>query len=186
MKMEPIPTEFDSTTNALMNTLSSMGVSDATLEEDMTFLTDMFMLITRQDPENIDPEHTTRVLDCAFLGLLYHRHMPFQIQEDDGTIGALKIPERAPNDYAFTLNAVTQALVRQVGVNPGHIAIVGLEGGALGRSHMRNLPDDLPEDHPDIELHKQFLALTMLGMLVHRLLPHTSTSPKEQGIYGNE
>lgn len=186
MDMEPIPTEFDSTTNAIMHTLTAMGVEDATLEEDMSFLTNMFMAVTRTDPENVEPEHTTRVLDCAFIGLLYHRHMPFQILESDGTIGELTIPERAPNDYVFTLNAVTQALVRQVGINPGHIAIVGLEGGTLGRSHLRDLPEGLSDDDPDVELHKQFMALVMLGMLVHRLLPRTTTSPKEQGIHGNE
>ena len=106
---QPIPTEFDSTSSALFNGLRSLGVEQKKIEEDMDFVASVFQEIVR-DREGPVPSarDTTEVLDCALIGLTYHRRMPFQMQEPDGSFGGLEIPERADNDYIFTLTAVTK------------------------------------------------------------------------------
>ncbi len=77
---------------------------------------------------------TTEVLDCALIGLLYHRQMPFQIEDEHGNISELAVPERAGDDYIFTLTALTNALVRRGVANNTQIMTAAMEGGLLSRT----------------------------------------------------
>lgn len=166
-----MPTEFDPTTQALLNTINREGVPDSVIEEDMNFMIDLFMQVSSRD-ERIPQQRTTEVLDCAFIGLLYHRHMPFQITRQDGTEEKGTLDEdRAGNDYLFTLNALCTALTRDYGKSPSEVTVVGLEGAMLMRSHLMDIPDDTPNDDPTKVLMIQVLTLGTLGMTVHRLLP---------------
>lgn len=158
-------TEFDRTTDAILHTIQALGVTDEQVLEDQNFLVDLFAEVSVQTVEGIEPIRTIEVLDCAFIGLLYHRHMPFRDTE-----GETFYPERSPNDYIFTLNALSSGVVDQLGVSKVSLLKAGAEGALLARSHMR---DDLVED----DLGMQFLALSTLGMIVHRLVPFTREKP---------
>jgi hypothetical protein len=161
------PSEFDETTDRVLRTLFAFGVTDQQIEMDQEFLCDLMLATAKVEGTQAD---TIRVMDCAFLGLLYHRHMPFLDPDDDSVI----TPEREPNDYTFTLNAVMHALIEQVGI-PKTVAMRTVEEGArLVVPHLKE-----PETYePDgTTLHVQLIALTATGMLIHRLMPSTSRHP---------
>jgi hypothetical protein len=182
----PIPTEFDSTTGALVRGLQTLGVTEQDVHEDMEFVANIFQVVVKAGDHPVrSSKEVTEVLDCALIGLLYHRRMPFQMQEEDGTIGGLEIPKRADNDYLFTLTAVTGALVRQGVANNTQIMTAATEGALLARVHMPDI--ELKSVDPLIyELRKQFLTICTIGMIVHRLMPHSQTPPAEQGVYGSD
>jgi hypothetical protein len=94
------PNEFDRTTSAVLHTVQALGVPDKAIEEDQNFLVDL-MLTVGGVADDSDTADTVAAMDCAFIGLLYHRHMPFMMSHEDG---AVKAPEREATDYAFTLN----------------------------------------------------------------------------------
>lgn len=173
-----MPTEFDPTTRVMLATMAHMGVSDKTLEEDMVFLTDLFSLVASRDT-SIPMQLTTEVLDCAFIGLVYHRHMPFEIVnspgDEDGVVG---IPDREANNYVFTATALSRGLMQAGDANAMQVMAATMEGAILARRHLLDLPEDASDD--DKELSKQFLALASIGMLVHRLAPTSKKPPRTQ------
>lgn len=166
-----MPTEFDPTTDALLRTITVLGVTDEQLHADMDFLTDFFTQVSSHDVKNIPAQRTTEVLDCAFIGLVYHRHMPFKDFETEETIR----PPRDPNNYTFTLSAVSASLARDRGLSAEQIAQAAMEGGLLGKSHLNRDTDE--SDEQQVELRRQFLAMCMLGMIIHRLMWTTEEEP---------
>lgn len=161
------PSEFDETTDRVLRTLLLFGVTEEEVVQDQEFLCDLMLATAKVVGEQKD---TMRVMDCAFIGLLYHRHMPFLDRDDDSVMR----PERSPNDYTFTLNAVMHALISQVGI-PKTVAMRTVEEGAsLIIPHLTE-----PESYDDdgTALHVQLIALTATGMLIHRLMPSTSHHP---------
>jgi hypothetical protein len=186
MTTGPIATEFDTTTGALVRGLQTLGVTEETVHGDMEFVANVFQEVVKAGDRPLrSPKETTEALDCAFIGLLYHRRMPFQMQEPDGSMGGLEIPKRADNDYIFTLTAVTNALVRQGVANNMQIMTAATEGALLARAHMPDI-DKKTIDPVIYELRSHFLTMCTIGMIVHRLMPHSSTPPSEQGVYGSD
>lgn len=164
-----LPTEFDKTTDRLMRTVASFGVEDEAIRDDQDFLVNLMASVSNDDP-NITMQETIWVMDVAFIGLLYHRHMPF-LDEDDVRFN----PERGAADYTFTLTAVSNAIVHQLNVTKEDIVDVSNEVCARVLRHLRR-PDDL-SDPESLILHRQWLALSILGMIIHRFIPSTSTHP---------
>jgi hypothetical protein len=161
-------TEFDPTTNALLNTLSHFGVSDLELKADQDFICELMETVTESMSGGDDDMHIIRLMDCAYLGLLWHRHMPYEVD------GELKRPEQVgPNDYVKTL-AVVSASLHKDGVARHAIMAGATEGAMLARSHMKDPEDRDPEDEP---LLRDILSLCSLGMVLHRLLPHHDQPP---------
>lgn len=162
-------TEFDPTTNALLNTVTHMGVSDVELTADQTFIADLMLAVNGSLTMGEDPMHTIRLMDCMYIGLVWHRHMPYEVD------GEVKRPTSiGPGDYTHTLTIVSNAMARDHGMSKGQVMVAAAEGGYLARSHMKDVAERNPDDEP---LLRDILALTALGMILHRLLPTTNQPP---------
>lgn len=166
------PNEFDRTTTAVLHTVQALGVTDEQIERDQEFLCDLMVTVGGISDDSTT-EDTVAAMDCAFIGLLYHRHMPFIDSEDGATIH----PARGATDYATTLTAVANGLISGFGVSPSHIQRAAEEGTVLATRNLRVPPSSKPED---IVLHTHVIALFVIGMLVHRLMPTTPHHPMEQ------
>lgn len=161
------PSEYDATTQALFNTLQGYGVSDRVLQEDMEFVASFFAEVGTSFERGI--QDTMEVMDVAYIGLIYHRHMPFL---DDET-GEPERPDKAPNNYARTFGMLAQALEEQQGIESEQIVDAANAGADLAARNMR--PSAIIET---ADLALQFTVIVSIGMVVHRLLPHTPNPPK--------
>lgn len=161
------PSQFDRTLSRVLRTIEKFDVTDEEILLDQEFLHD---LVLQVGLSNTAPNDGIDLLDCAFIGLLYHRHMPFLDPETDEPV----TPDRALNEYAWTLKAVGSALIHQVGI-PRNLVLRALEEGAdFSAPYLR-----VDQDTPDVDLHVQVITLCCIGMLIHRLLPGTSTPPRK-------
>lgn len=167
-----MPSEFDPTINRVCRTLAASGVSDSEISEDMHFLTELMLTIGNSDA-SIPMEETTWMMDLAFIGLLYHRHMPW-IDEHDGHVGR---PDFGAADYVATLTALSNALIEQAGVSKDTIKRTAIIATARVLPHLRLLPSGVDGGDEDALLHRQWLALSCIGALVHHHLPGTSEPP---------
>lgn len=167
-----MPSEFDATTDALLRTIQVvMHVSQEELEADQQFLCDLLNVIGNPDP-SITMEEMIHVMDMAYIGLIYHRHIPF-IDRDTNEKVLLSADD--PAAYTKTLSMLSTALVEQQGVTPEQIMVVATEAGQEGAHHLR-MPDDF--DHESMRLHTDFIAMCVLGLMVHRLIPSTTEVPQ--------
>jgi hypothetical protein len=157
------PTEFDATTDAILATVQALGATDAELVADQEFVVELFIQVG--NPAGPPDADWMGTMDCVFIGLIYHRHMPFYNED-----GERFRPERGDADYVFTLSAVSNALARQVGATPEQVTAIAIEAMDKLMPQMKPV-EDLHE------LHTQVMALMILGMLVHRLMPHTNIHP---------
>ena len=162
-----IPSEFDPTTNSLLQTIQFFGVSDEELRADQEFLVDIMLMIGSYTST---AEQTVAVMDVAFIGLLYHRHIPFIDEDSDELVR----PDIAPADYTVTLSILSNALIEQTGMDPMTIIETTMDAANYVLPHLRH-PDSLDKD--GTLLHVQFLAMSMIGMLVHRHVPTTHNHP---------
>jgi hypothetical protein len=168
-----IPSEFDPTTNSLLQTIMFFGVSEDELRADQDFLVDVMLMIGSTDPRTTTMEQTVAVMDVAFIGLLYHRHIPFIDEDTDELVR----PDIAPADYTVTLSILSNALIEQTGMDPTTIIETTMDAANYVLPHLRH-PDSLDKD--GTLLHVQFLALSMIGMLVHRHVPTTHDKPRKE------
>lgn len=155
-----MPTEFDPTTDRLLASLASLGVTDEELSEDQNFLVELMMQVGKAEGDKPDDDDFIAVMDCAYIGLVYHRHMPFIVDSGE-KLTVPQMPGKGPNDYYSTLSALSNALVRSV---PGLTkdGIKALAAGACMRA-LRWMNRD-----PEVmDLAKHFLAMTSLGYLIH-------------------
>lgn len=165
------PTEFDDTTNALFMTIEvAMGVPDEELIKDQQFLCDMLGLIGRSHPD-ADDDEMIHVMDMAYIGLIYHRHMPFIREETNEKV---LLSERDPAGYTKTISMLSTALVQQQGVDPALILEAAGDAAQEGIRYLRR-PETL--DNEGLRLHTDFIAMCILGLLVHRLIPTTDVPP---------
>ena len=162
-----IPSEFDPTTNSLLQTIQFFGVSDEELRADQEFLVNVMLMIGSYTST---AEETVAVMDVAFIGLLYHRHIPFIDEDTDELVR----PVMEPAEYTTTLSILSNALVEQMGLDPRLIMEAASDAAEYVLPHLRN-PDSLDKD--GTLLHVQFLAMSMIGMLVHRYVPTTHNHP---------
>lgn len=162
------PSEYDDTTNRVLRTVQAFGVTDEEIQDDQLFLVTMLEQIGIVYGEFQD---TIKAMDLAFIGLLYHRHMPFRASEDDDT---LVQPRKGPADYTGTLSAVSTALIQQAGIPPQVISQTANDAARLALEHLRK-PDSFERD--DLTLHTQWIALSVIGLMVHRLMPSTHDNP---------
>jgi hypothetical protein len=165
-------TEFDRTTNVLLKTIQHMGVPDEDIEADQHFLVDMMNTVGRAIEEESMHEFIEH-MDVAFIGLLYHRHMPF-LDEDGGKI---TYPDTSPNDYAVTMSLVLTALERQIGI-PKDLLTRGIERGSDHALKMLRRPESF--DDESLVLHTHVVAMCIIGMLIHLYMPFTDKTPEEQ------
>lgn len=170
MPLEPsgeLPSKFDRTLSRVLRTIETFDVTDEEVLADQDFLLSLVEQVGLADNA---PNEGVDLLDCAFIGLLYHRHMPFLDPEDDRPI----MPDRAPNEYGWTLKALGSALIHQVGI-PRNLVERAIEEGANDAA-----PYLCVDQHTsDLTLHTQVLTLCCIGMLIHRLLPGTTTPPRK-------
>lgn len=165
------PTEFDSTIDALCATLDVLGVSDVELHADQQYVFDLIAEVGDSDP-SIPFDASMKLMDLMFIGLIYHRHMPF--------LNADRTPVDEPHgdetkDIAQTLGMLSRALSRDFGVSHAQITEAATEGGNFAVSHLGPL---FSMDDEHTERPRQVIALVCLGLLVHRFIPHTPDAPK--------
>jgi hypothetical protein len=160
------PSQFDRTLARVLRTIETFDVSDDEILLDQEFLHDLVLQVGMKDNA---PNDGIDLLDCAFIGLLYHRHMPFLDPHTDETVP----PDRAPNEYGWTLRAVGSALIHQVGIPRNLVERTLEEGADISAPYLR------VDTASDITLHIQVIMLCCIGMLIHRLLPGTSTPPRK-------
>lgn len=167
------PSEFDDTTNALLRTIQIvMHVPEETLVQDQEFLCDMLTLIGTTQVGKITTEQTIHVMDMAYIGLLYHRHMPF-VREETGE--KVQLSQHDPAGYTKTLSMLSTALVQQQGVSPDQIMEVAGDAAQEAIMHLR-APETLDRD--GLQLHTDFIAMCITGLMVHRLIPTTEEPPQ--------
>lgn len=167
-------TEFDKTTNMVLQTIQRVGVTDEQIGEDQQFLVDLFMTIGRAN-EGEDDREWMGAMDCAFIGLIYHRHILFKDEDNPGVL--IPRPDWEATDYLGTMNMVIQCLIIQLHV-PQHLIESAIQEGAdRAMKHCRK-PESF--DSEGLTLHKHLVCLMIIGVLVHRLLPRTSTPPNQQ------
>ena len=163
------PTEFDRTTNLVLRTIQAAGTTDWEIAEDQSFLCDLMQSVGKSDADQSMHE-TMEAMDVAFIGLLVHRHLPYR----DGDTGEITRPaEKGPANYTFTMNIVANMLI-EVGIPPSVVEMTANEGAARAVQHMRP-----PESFRDeaLTLHTHVVALFVIGILVHRLMPTTTDHP---------
>jgi hypothetical protein len=168
-----MPSEFDPTTDALLRTIQVvMEVPEEVLAADQQFLCDVLNVIGSSHAGRITMEQTIHVMDMAYIGLIYHRHMPFINEETDEKV---LLSADDPAAYTKTLSMLSTALVQQQGVSPEQIMDTASDAAAEAIQHLRQ-PDSL--DHEGLRLHTDFIAMCILGLMVHRLIPSTTEVPK--------
>jgi hypothetical protein len=163
------PSEYDDTTNALLQTVQLFGTTDKDIEDDQLFLVDLMMTIGASPHQTM--ADTINAMDVAFLGLIYHRHMPYEDENGD-----MVMPDRAPNDYVRTLNLLANSIVSEVGVPLPMVTMCANDAAEMCMSHMRR-PDSLNET----TLHEHMLALFVIGLLIHRFIPLSDEPPTTKG-----
>jgi hypothetical protein len=166
------PTEFDVTTDRVLTTIYAAGTTSKQIVEAQDFVCDLLMMVGKNHP-SIPEEETIECLDIAFIGLLVHRHMPYK----DAETGRLFRPDIADNDYGVTLTNLVNVIIQGLGVGIERVAEVVTEGGNRAVRHMRP-PDSFDDD--GVALHAQVVALFVIGLLTHRLMPTTPYPPQEQ------
>jgi len=167
------PSEFDPTTNAVLRTIQEvMKVPEEELIADQHFLADIMLMIGAYNVSAIPMESTVHVMDMAYIGLLYHRHIPF-INEDTNEKVLLSAGD--PSAYTKTLSMLSTALVTQQGVSPEQIMETASDAASEAIQHLRR-PDTLDAD--GLRLHTDFIAMCILGLMVHRLIPTTEVPPQ--------
>jgi len=168
-----LPSEFDPTTDALLRTIQVvMEVSEEELVADQGFLCDLLNMIGSTNAGHITTEQTIHVMDMAYIGLIYHRHIPF-INEDTGEKVLFSADD--PAAYTKTLSMLSTALVQQQGVTPEQIMDTATDAAAEAIQNLRR-PDSL--DNEGLRLHTDFIAMCVLGLMVHRLIPTTTDVPQ--------
>lgn len=165
------PSEFDATTNAVLATVQALGITVEELQADQHFLSDMMLVIGSTHAQTITMDETIHVMDMAYIGLIYHRHMPFV---DEDTDEKVQLSDRDPVAYTETLSMLSTALIQQFGVNPEQIMDAASDAAAEAIRHLRR-PDTLDDD--GLRLHTDFIAMCILGLIVHRLCPTTHNHP---------
>ena len=158
------PTQFDETTNALFRTLELLGVSDEELLDDRAFLANLMAVVGRPDPA-IPVEDTIELMDVAYIGLIYHRHIPF-IDEDTGQMEMAH--EGDLTAYSKTLARLSQAIVEVTGAPPDTIMECAKEAAEVTVQHLRE-PEST--DAEGLRLHTDIIAMVIIGLLVHRFVP---------------
>lgn len=166
------PSEFDPTTNAVLRTIQHFGTTEEELLADQDFLVDMMMMIGSDDAR-IPVEDTIPVMDLAYIGLIYHRHIPFV---DDETNQVFH-PVDDPAGYTDTLSILATALIDDMGVSVDDIFEASADSSHFVLPHLRP-PESIDEE--GTRLHTQFLALAMIGMLVHRFVPTIHARPRKE------
>ena len=168
------PSEFDPTTNAVLRTIQHFGTTDDELRADQEFLVNMMELIGSIDAVDIfTPDETIAVMDLVYIGLIYHRHIPFV---DDDTNEVFH-PVDDPVGYTDTLSILATALIDDMGVSMDDILEASADSSHFVLPHLRP-PDSIDEE--GTRLHVQFLALAMIGMLVHRFVPTIHARPRKE------
>lgn len=167
-----MPTEFDETTDAVLRTIQAAGTTDEEIIQDQEFLVDL-MTTVGANTENVTLMDTIEAMDCAFIGLLIHRHMPYK---DETTGEFWRPPQSGPADYEFTMNVVAGMLIG-FGIPEQIVEYTANEGARRAVKHLR--PPDSFSDQGTV-LHVQVITLFVIGILVHRLMPRTSDNPIDQ------
>jgi hypothetical protein len=163
------PTEFDRTTNVVLHTIQAAGTTEKEIEQDQEFLCDLMMMVGRNDASR-SMKDTIEAMDIAFIGLLVHRHLPYRDEET----GEVTRPEQAKgSNYVFTMNVVVNMLIEH-GLPKSVIENVASEGASKA---MLNLRPPESFDNESLILHTHVVALFVIGMLIHRLMPTTSEHP---------
>lgn len=163
------PTEFDGTTDALCRTLDAFGVPDQVLHEDQEYVYNLMMSVGDASP-TIPLDSTMEAMDLLFIGLIYHRHMPFE----DAKTGEMITFGKDNSEYTKTLALLSLALHEQVGINPEQIMEVASEAARFIVGHLTPPKSDSPDD---FDLHREVIALATVGLLVHRYLPRSEARP---------
>ncbi len=166
------PTEFDETTNAVLATLQSLGTTQEELEADQQFLIDILHMVGAYDDPNFTTDAMIHVMDMAYIGLIYHRHMPFV---DESTNEKVRLSEQYPVGYTKTLSMLSSALEEQHDVTAEQIMQCAGDAAVEAIQWLRR-PETL--DKEGLRLHTDFIALCILGLMVHRLIPTTTTTPQ--------
>jgi len=173
------PSQFDPTIDAVLATVQALGTTPTELEADQEFLLDVMNLIAVTDPSVMPLESTIEFLDVAYIGLVYHRHMPFL---DDET-GEMRRVTDDPMEYIATLSALSIGLIREQGLPPEALVDLTSEAAAFTLPHLRR-PGTLDMD--GTKLHRDMLAMVLIGLIVHRFLPTTDHHPRKDTPHANE
>jgi len=162
-----VQTEFDPTTQAVLNTLDEVGVSDDDIRESVTFLYSHAGMVMVPDAEPGTPAFTRAMscLDTAWIGLLIHSFMPVHDVAKDTIAAAPK------GTYRDTLMMVVNSAAH-MGVTQEDVDAAMSEVMALGQGFF--IPAGTEEDK---NLLTQFLDLMLIGIIIHRHFPMTTTPP---------
>jgi hypothetical protein len=166
------PTEFDVTTDRVLRTIQEAGTTDKEIDTDQDFLLDLMQMVGKHHP-SISMHETMEAMDIAFIGLLVHRHMPYR---DDDT-GELFRPSMEPNNYLLTASNMATMLINDFDVPLDVLREVLNDATRRAVRHMRP-PKSFSED--GVALHTHVVALFIIGMLTHRLMPTTNEPPTQQ------
>jgi hypothetical protein len=163
---------FEPTIAAVLNSLVALDVPQEDVEADAMHIEALMVTCKESILTDSDPRILYNVMDLAFIGVIYHRHMPFI----DADTGERFVPSEktTPRSYSATAKGLGSALVTQEGIRPGHVDLAMMQGALLARTIIRDEKDRNPEDE---QLLQDLMSACGLGMIVHLLLPTTSESP---------
>lgn len=165
--------DYSATVVALNNTVAALGIQEQTLRDDAAFISHMIHYFNERGDlvQPLDRETLFAVMDCAFVGLVYHRHMPYLDPEDNDVSYT---PEPGSTDYTKTVTMLMKALSDSHVASPAEALRASIQGALVGR---RLFSDEGQRNEEDADLMKDFMNLCGIGHMVHALLPSTNERP---------